>query len=196
MTDAESQKATLTKYLQEARDALLWKLDGLDERAARWPWTPTGTNLLGLVKHVSGVELDYFGRTFGRSDPDLPTPAWLEEDAPPNADMWATPDESIEGVVGFYRRVQAFADRTIDELDLDAHGTVPWWRNPDVTLHRMLVHVATELHRHAGHADILRELTDGAAGLRDGGSNLPDQDAEQWAAYVAHLRSVAESFAR
>lgn len=196
MTDSEFQKATLRHFLQLARDALVWKLDGLDERAARWPWTPTGTNLLGLVKHASGVELDYFGGVFGRSDPDLPVPAWLREDSPPNSDMWATPEESTADVVAFYRRVQAFADETIEALDLDARGTVSWWRRPDVTLHQVLVHVTAELHRHAGHADILRELTDGSAGLRAEWSNLPDQDADAWTAHVGHLREVAESFAR
>ncbi|MDM7855753.1 DinB family protein [Cellulomonas alba] len=195
MTDAEFQKATLMHFLQLARDALVWKVEGLDERAARWPLTPTGTNLLGLVKHASGIELGYFGEVFGRQDPALPIPAWAREDAPPNADMWATPDESIEDVVAFYRRVQAFADETIAALPLDARGTVSWWRRPDVTLHQILVHVVAELNRHAGHADILRELTDGSAGLRREWSNLPDQQVDAWSEHVARLRAVAESFA-
>jgi hypothetical protein len=59
-------KADLLRYLQDGRDALLWKLDGLSEYDIRRPLTPTGTNLLGLVKHIASVELGYFGDTFGR----------------------------------------------------------------------------------------------------------------------------------
>ena len=62
-------KATLVRYLQQARDAMLWKLDGLGEYDIRRPLTPTGTNLLGLVKHLAGVESGYFGATFGRPFP-------------------------------------------------------------------------------------------------------------------------------
>ena len=58
-------KADLRRYLQDGRDALLWKLDGLSEYDIRRPLVPTGTNLLGLVKHVTWVELGYFGDTFG-----------------------------------------------------------------------------------------------------------------------------------
>lgn len=196
MTNAEFEKATLQHFLQRARDALVWKLDGLDERAVRWPVTPTGTNLLGLVKHAAGVELGYFGEVFGRRWEGEAALDWLAEDAAPNADMWATADESIEDVVGLYRQVWAFADSTIEELDLDAPGRVPWWGRPDVTLHQILVHVVAELNRHAGHADIVRELTDGAAGLRADLSNLPDLEQRQWGEYVDHLREVAESFTR
>jgi hypothetical protein len=49
-----------------AREALVWKLDGLSEYDARRPMVPTGTNLLGLVKHVASVEAGYFGETFDR----------------------------------------------------------------------------------------------------------------------------------
>ena len=77
MTD--ESKATLKQYLQRSRDALLWKLDGISEYDVRRPLVPTGTNLLGLVKHVAGVESGYFGATFGRPFPE-PLP-WIEEDA-------------------------------------------------------------------------------------------------------------------
>jgi len=62
-------KADLRRYLQDARDALLWKLEGLSEYDIRRPLVATGTNLLGLVKHQAGVEMGYFGATFGRSCP-------------------------------------------------------------------------------------------------------------------------------
>ena len=184
-------KADLHRYLRTAREALLWKLDGLSEYDARRPLTPTGTNLLGLVKHLAGVELGYFGECLGRpSGESLP---WYEDGAEPNADMWATPAESREEIVSLYRRASAHADATIDELPLDAHGTVPWWPEDrrEVTLHRLLVHVVAETNRHAGHADVVRELIDGSAGLREGNSNMPDRSAEWWAAYRARLERAA-----
>jgi uncharacterized damage-inducible protein DinB len=185
-------KADLHRYLQAAREALLWKLDGLSEYDVRRPLTPTGTNLLGIVKHVASVELGYLGATFGRpSDEPLP---WFAPDAEPNADMWATPEESRERIVGLYRRAWAHADATIDALDLDAVGHVAWWppeRN-EVTLHRVLVHLIAETHRHAGHADIVRELVDGAAGLRRDNDNLPEGDAGWWAQYRGRVQRAAE----
>ena len=105
-------KADLHRYLQIAREALLWKLDGLSEYDIRRPMVPTGTNLLGLVKHVASVELGYLGDTFGRPSGE-PLP-WFEDDAEPNADMWATADESREDIVGLYHRAWAYADATID----------------------------------------------------------------------------------
>jgi hypothetical protein len=193
---AHDVRADLHRYLQGGRDALLWKLDGLSEYDARRPMTPTGTNLLGLVKHLTGVELGYFGLTFGRPF-DGPLPGW-EEDAEPNADMWATAEESREHVVMLYRRAWAHADATIDALALDDVGHVPWWpgdRNA-VTLHRVLVHVIAETHRHAGHADLVRELVDGAVGLRDGNDNMAPGDAAWWADYRSRLERVAEEAGR
>ncbi|MFC8732306.1 DinB family protein [Luteimicrobium sp. NPDC057192] len=187
---AADEKATLKRYLDGLRKALEWKLDGLSERDARRPLTRTGTNLLGLVKHVASTEAEYLGVCFGRPFPE-PMP-WFEDDAEPNADMWATADESIEDVLAFYRRVQAHSDATVEALPLDAPGRVPWWGTPDVTLHRVLVHMIDETARHAGHADIVRELVDGSVGLAVGNSNLPDRDAEWWGAYVAHLDELAE----
>jgi uncharacterized damage-inducible protein DinB len=188
-------KQTLKRYLQGQRDVLLWKLEGLSERDARWPQTPTGTNLLGLVKHVASCEYGYFGPVFGREAPE-PMP-WAEDDAEDNADMWATADQSKEWVTGFYQRAAAFADATIDEFDLDAVGHVPWWGDKgEVTLHHILVHMIAETARHAGHADILRETIDGTAGLRNAVTNLPDHDERWWIDYVERLRRTAEEAER
>jgi uncharacterized damage-inducible protein DinB len=185
-------KADLHRYLQLAREALLWKLDGLSEYDIRRPMVPTGTNLLGLVKHVASVELGYLGDTFGRpSGESLP---WLEDGAEPNADMWATADESREQIVGLYHRTWAHSDATIDTQELDAVGHVPWW--PDdrsaVTLHTILVHMIAETDRHAGHADIVRELIDGAAGLRVDNDNMAPGDQAWWEGYRARLERVAQ----
>lgn len=184
-------KETLHRYLQMNRDALLWKLDGLTERQVRWPMTPTGTNLLGLVKHVGSMENEYFGVVFDRPGEPLP---WLDEGAEDNADMWATADQSREWVVDFYRRACAHADRTINELELDAPGRVPWWppERADVTLDHIMVRMIAETARHAGHADVARELIDGRAGYLAGNTNLPEQGEQVWAEYVQRLRRVAE----
>ena len=188
------QKAVLLRYLQDGRSALLSKLDGLSEHDVRRPLTPTGSNLLGIVKHVASVEAGYLGLCFGRPFPE-PLP-WHEPDAEPNADMWATEDESRDDVLGLAARAWAHADATAAALDLDAEGEVPWWRPESrrVTLQHVLVHLVAEVHRHAGHADVLRELVDGTAGLRRAGDNLPEVDDAWWPAYVQRLQEVADRF--
>jgi hypothetical protein len=184
-------KAGLRRYLQAGREVLLWKLDGLSEYDTRRPMVPTGTNLLGIVKHVASVEAGYFGETFGR--PFEGRMPWLDDSAEPNADMWATAEESRDQIVGLYQRVWAHSDATIDALSLDAIGHVPWWP-PDrsqVTLHGILVHMIAETHRHAGHSDIVRELVDGAVGLREGNDNLPPGDQAWWEKHRSRLEHVA-----
>jgi hypothetical protein len=193
MTGADA-KADLHRYLQAAREALLWKLDGLPEYDIRRPLTPTGTNLLGLVKHLAGVELWYFGDAFARPPRERP---WSADDARNNADFWATADESRDQIAGMYRQAWAHADQTIEALSLDAIGHVPWWPadQQEVTLHRILVHVAAETNRHAGHADIVRELIDGATGLAAARSNLPPEDQAWWQAHHARVERAAREAA-
>jgi uncharacterized damage-inducible protein DinB len=185
-------KSELRRYLQAGREALLWKLDGLSEYDVRRPMVPTGTNLLGLVKHVASVEAGYFGATFGRPFPE-PLP-WLDQGAEPNADLWAAAEESGEQIVGLYRRVWAHSDATIEALPLDAIGQVPWWppERREVTLHRILAHMIAETHRHTGHADIVRELIDGAVGLQDGNDNMPPGDRAWWESYRRRLETIAK----
>jgi hypothetical protein len=188
-------KADLSRYLQIGRDALLWKLEGLSEYDVRRPLVPTGTNLLGLVKHVASVEAGYFGETFGRPFGEALT--WIDVEAEPNADMWATAEESPDDIVGLYRRVWAHSDATINELPLDAVGHVPWWPpdRSEVTLHRILIHMIAETDRHAGHADIVRELVDGTAGLRRDNDNLPDFTQMSWTTYRDRLETIAREAA-
>ena len=181
-------KDTLIDYLQSARDAIVWKVEGLSEYDARRPMTPTGTNLLGLVKHLASVELGYFGDTFGRpSGIALP---WHDDDADPNDDLFLTADESREWVLGLYRTAWAHAAETFAALDLDAPGRVPWWGDAgEVTLHQVLVHMVAETQRHAGHADIVRESIDGRAGRRPEDGNL--DAGYDWPAYVAKVEQAA-----
>jgi uncharacterized damage-inducible protein DinB len=188
-------KATLQRYLRTKSDDLLGKLDGLSEYDARRPLTPTGTNLLGLVKHVASVELGYFGEVFGRSSGrHLP---WYDDGASPDADMWATAGETREDVVELHRFAAAHRDATIEALPLDASGEVPWWpeERRRVTLHQIMVHMCVERAHHLGHADILRELIDGTAGQRPGDPSLSQRTPQEWAAYRARLEAAAREAA-
>jgi hypothetical protein len=187
-------KADLLEYLQGARGTLLWKLDGLSEYDIRRPLTPTGTNLLGLVKHQAGGELRYFGGpVFG--EPHGERLPWLADGAALNADMWATPQETREAVAGLYRRAWRHADATITRLPLEATAVVPWWGGASVTLGHILVHVTAETQRHAGHADIVRELIDGSAGLLPAHSNLPPGDTDWWRGYRDQVDQAARDAA-
>jgi uncharacterized damage-inducible protein DinB len=156
------EKESLHVSLDRHRDVVLWKLEGLNDEQLRRPMTPTGTNLLGLVKHLAAVEYGWFCETFGRETEALP----FDPDEP-DADMRAEPDESAADIVAFYGRARVAADRVIDELDVDAIGTA--WFGDSVSMRWVLIHMIEETARHAGHMDILRELIDGATGdhLRD-----------------------------
>ena len=190
---APDPKRTLHRYLADTRAALIAKVEGVSERDARLPRTPTGTNLIGIVKHVLNVEATYFGVTFDRPYPhsdDLVKAEVFDDD--PQADWYATADETVAEILARYRRVSAHADETIAALDLDAVGHVPHWGGREVTLHQMLVHTFADLAQHAGQADILRESIDGAAGWHGIGDNIPD--GYDWAGYVARLTELADRF--
>jgi len=181
-------KADLRDYLQGGRDVLLWKLEGLSEYDARRPLTPTGTNLLGLVKHVAIWEFRYFGDVFGR--PAAEVPPWPDETA-----MWAAAGETREDITGWYRRAWAHADATIDALSLDTVGTVPWWGDAKVTLHRMILHVTVDTQRHAGHADIVRELIDGTTGLLPVHGAVTERDGDGRAERHSQVEQAARAAA-
>jgi ribosomal protein S18 acetylase RimI-like enzyme len=187
-TDA---KTNLVGGLERLQTEVLGKLDGLSEYELRRPMTPTGTNLLGVVKHLASVQAGYFGDVFGRPfGRELP---WFDETAEVNADMWATPHESSQSVVDLYRDSWEHAKRTFAELDLDAVGEVPWWPEDRrvVSLHQILVHMTTETARHAGHLDIVRETIDGRAGRYVGDPSLPSD--VDWDAYRAKLDAAARA---
>ncbi|MEV0175232.1 DinB family protein [Streptomyces sp. NPDC050803] len=153
------EKETLQASLDRHRDAVLWKLEGLDDEQVRRPMTPSGTNLLGLVKHLGSVEYGWFVSTFGGEVEQL----WF--DPYTDQDMRADQGETTEQIVEFYGRARAAADLTIARLSLEDLGR-PDWRDKDVSLRWVLVHMIEETARHAGHMDILRELIDGATGDR------------------------------
>ena len=151
------EKISLRTSLDRHRDVVLWKIEGLDDEQLRSPMTPSGTSLLGLVKHLAAVEYGWFCETFGRETEPLP----FEEDDP-DADLRVTPSESTADIIAFYGRARSAADQVVDQLDLDDLGTA--WFSNQVSLRWVLIHMIEETARHAGHMDILRELIDGATG--------------------------------
>ncbi|MGW9303055.1 DinB family protein [Streptomyces cyaneofuscatus] len=153
------EKESLHTSLDLHRDAVLWKLAGLDDEQVRRPMTPTGTNLLGLVKHLAAVEYGWFCSTFGRET----EPFWFD---PATEDMAAGPDETTADILAFYARARAAADAAIRETDLETTGTA--WDGRVVSMRWVLIHMLEDTVRHAGHMDIVRELIDGAVGRYSG----------------------------
>ena len=184
-------KLELHSNLRASRATMLSKLDDLGEYDRRRPMTPTGTNLLGLVKHLAGLEYGYLGESFGYPAPE--TMSWIEDGSIwQDGDMWAKPDESTEYITGLYRRACAHADRVISALDLEAPGSVAHWPEDrrNTTLGVLLIRMVAETAQHAGHADIIRELIDGKGG--------PDQDSINdvtWREYIVLVQAAADAFA-
>ncbi|MGH3422045.1 MAG: DinB family protein, partial [Streptosporangiaceae bacterium] len=176
-------KDELHDKLRDGRAVLLSKLDNLSEYDRRRPMTPTGTNLLGLVKHLAGLEYLYLGGSFGYPAPEILS--WVEDGSIwQGADMWATPGESTEYITGLYRRACAHADGVIARLDLTAPGSVAHWpeERRATTLGFLLIRMVAETAQHAGHADIIRELIDGK-----GGPDQDDFDESTWREYIAQI---------
>ena len=183
------EKTVLRDALQRVREDLVAKLDGLGELDVRRPMTPTGTNLLGLVKHVGIASLGYLSIVFGR-DPGVDVVAMW---GPDDETLWARPTESRQSVLDLYALAARVSDDTISALDLDSPGMVPWWP-PEirhVTLQRILVHLIEEISRHAGHADIVRELIDGQAGRYAGDPSMTIRTPEEWAARWSQIEQAA-----
>ncbi len=180
----------LLRYLQRERDNLVATLDGLGEYDARRPMTPTGTSLLGLVKHVATVEIGYLGACVGRPWPE-PIPWANDEGYEAGLDMYAEADEPLEMILDLYRRSWSHADASVRTLGLDAPASVSWWpeERQVTTLGYLLVHLLAETAHHAGHADIVREAIDGRAG--DDHDDLGDE--EFWSAYVARVQAAADA---
>lgn len=187
---SEGTKSDLHEYLRGARETLVWKLEGLGEYDIRRPMTPTGTNLLGLVKHQATTHVSYFCKPFGRSH-NLSLP-WMSGAAEPEASLYASPDESRDHIVDLYWQTCEIADTTITELPLEAVGRFPsWGRGTTLTLQRVVVHVTAEAQRHAGHADIIRELIDGSTGMLKGHAGLRSDDPSERNRYREKVETAA-----
>lgn len=184
-------KEYLADEMRWARQSLVAKLDGLGEYDVRRPLSRTGTNLLGLVKHLTLSEAVYFGVIFGRpfsdSTPTFDEPGFANRDY-----MWATPEESRTDVVAGYLRACQHADTTIAALPLNAPGYVPWWPQPEVMLFNVTIHSATETNRHLGHADILREQLDGALDP----TPMSAHDRVDWESHRANIEQSAREATR
>jgi hypothetical protein len=152
-----AEKESLHSSLDRHRDVVVWKVQGLGDDQLRRQLVPSGTTLLGLVKHLAAVEYGWFCETFGRPTEPLPF-----DDDDPDADLRVAPGESAEDVLAFYRRAREAADSVIIGLGLDDVGHA--WFGETVTLRWVLIHMIEETARHAGHMDILRELIDGRTG--------------------------------
>jgi len=186
----EFAKAHLHDHLRWVREALVWKLDGLGEYDIRRPLTSTGTNLLGLVKHLAVWESRYFGEVFGRPFPEA-LPRW-DDEAANDAAFWAAGHQTRDEIVGLYRRVWQHSDATISALAIDAPGYVPWWHE-QVKLFNIMVHMLSDTTRHAGHADILREQLDGAVGMNAESAALDAHDGAFWEARRAKIEQAARA---
>ena len=181
----------LHEKLRVTRGVLIAKCEGLSEYDVRRPVTASGTSLLGLVKHLIGIEQVYLGTSFGRPTPfTLP---WVEDGSIwDGADMWATEDDSREWLLDLYAQACAHGDETIAALDLDSPGSVPHWdeERRATTLGVLLIRMVDETAHHAGHADICREIVDG--------QGQPDRDDVGddafWSTYVARIQAAAETF--
>jgi len=151
------EKESLKVALDRHRDAVLWKLEGLGDDDLRRSMVPSGTSLLGMVKHLAAIEYVWFCETFGRETEPLPL-----DDDDPDADLRVQPHETTADVLAFYERARAASDEVIAEHDVEDTGTA--WFGEAVSLRWVLIHVVEETARHAGHVDIVRELIDGAIG--------------------------------
>ena len=183
-------KEELHRKLQAGRAALLSTLEDLGEYDLRRPMTPTGTNLLGLVKHLAGLEYGYLGESVGRPAPEIMS--WIADGSIwQGADMWAKPDESSDYLIGLYRRACAHADRVITDLELESPASVAHWPQDrrHTTLGVLLIRMVGETAQHAGHADIVRELIDGKTGADE------SVDEASWRDYLARIQAAADSFA-
>jgi uncharacterized protein DUF664 len=186
----EFAKEHLHDHLRWVRESLVWKLNGLGEYDIRRPLTSTGTNLLGLVKHLAVWESRYFGEVFGRPFPE-PLPRW-EDEAANDAAFWATEHETRDDIIGLYHRVWEHTDATINTLAIDAPGYVPWW-DDHVKLFNIMVHMLSDTTRHAGHADILREQLDGTVGITATSAALHGHDSAFWQARRATIEQAARA---
>ncbi|WPR65333.1 DinB family protein [Glutamicibacter protophormiae] len=188
-----STAARLREYLNDARQAVIFKSGQLTEELARQPMTATGTHILGVVHHLAITEYGYFGLCLNRPVDDPYARKMLELDDP-QADFIPPADFSAQQVIDLYQRAIEFADAGFDKLELASPAEVPWWvRHRQTTLEHLMVHMIAETSRHAGHLDIVRELLDGQVGLRPEAPNLPDYTARQWQEQRDRLQQAADS---
>jgi uncharacterized damage-inducible protein DinB len=152
-----SEREVLAGFLEMHRGVLARKLGGLTDAEARRSLVPSQTTLLGLAKHLTAVEREWFGQILGQRPPaavGLPVPGDGFE---------LGPADTVEGVLAEYGRACAQSREWAAAHELDE--VVPHEFLGSVSLRWIYVHMIEETARHVGHADILREQTDGATGV-------------------------------
>ena len=152
----ERESDALLAFLNKMRDAVVRASEGLTSEQQRTPGVPSGTNLLGLIQHLTGYEEHWFQRVY------------LAEDHAIETSMTVPASTTRAEVLAAYRQACARSDeivRASPGLTTLAKGTNPGEEGRRPSLRRIVVHMIEETARHAGHADILREQIDGATGL-------------------------------
>jgi hypothetical protein len=148
-----TEPEVLATFLDLYRGIVAGKLTGLGEQDARRRLVPSATTLLGLVKHLAAVEREWFGQVLERRSPEpLPGDGFTLD-----------PDDTVAGVLADYRAACEQSRTAAAAHGLD--DAVPHDRLWTVSLRWIYVHMIEETARHAGHADILREQTDGSTGF-------------------------------
>jgi hypothetical protein len=153
------ERSLLHAFLDQQRDAVLWKLEGLTDDQVRARALPRSRlHLLGLVKHLAATEQYWLCGIFGRpADPISPAAS---------DDVELDEGDTTESVIAYFERAREASGRAIAEVDLDATATT--WLGDSVSFRWALLHVIEESARHAGHADLLRQHID------DTGGHLPE----------------------
>lgn len=145
---------TALAFLSFARSCVLKKVSGLDEEQLRRRLVVSDTTLLGLLQHLTDAERYWFGHTLA-GDP---------KHGGVDFDMVVAPDRSASQVVADYRAAIAESDAHIRAADGPETRTANPVGDEPRTLRWVLAHMTSETVRHAGHADVLRELIDGVTG--------------------------------
>ncbi|KWR71079.1 hypothetical protein RN04_10200 [Arthrobacter sp. W1] len=191
--DKSGQGAQLREYLNDAREAILWKCEGLSDAQARTPLTATGTHVMGLLLHLAVTEAGYFIECLGQKiENPLIRDIMADDDA--QADFRPPSNMTLADAMNLYREATSAADEVLDHSELNSPAIVPWWgTHRHTTVERLLTHMIAESHRHAGHMDIVREQLDGFVGLRPAAPNIPDLTPAQWDEERLRLRGIADN---
>ncbi len=150
--NSTGEKETLLEFLDYLRESLILKVEDLNEESARVSAVPSGTSLIGLVKHMTGVEVAWFQFAFAGLDPMIPAEA-------------IEPTDTVASVVDSYRAATVTNNGIVNDCNGVEHLCARALTTPEpLSLRWLLVHMVEETARHAGHADILREQIDGQTG--------------------------------
>lgn len=158
---AAPEKEMLVAFLEYYRETMIEKATGLSEEQARITPTPGANAMIGLISHLANVERWWFQECF-LNIPEVP-PSWGDP-ADGDWDFHVPTDRTLDEMIAWYRAEWARSNEITRDADLDAVAARAWG-NAVVTMRWILVHMIEETARHAGHADITRELIDGAVGM-------------------------------